>query len=149
MKAGKNVQMSVSRSLAGIFLFVLLAVPSLIFAQAKGPSFTAMAPREALDYIRLNRNNPNFVLLDVRTPEEFEEAHIEGAININYHAQDFVDELKKLNRNKTYLVYCRTGNRSGDTLNIMKKLEFKEVYRIEGDIIRWKKEKLPVISGSK
>jgi rhodanese-related sulfurtransferase len=138
MEASKNVQISASRSLAGILLFVLLAVPSLIPAQAKGPSFTTVAPREALDYIRTNKDNPNFVLLDVRTPEEFEEGHIEGAININYHAQNFVDELKKLNRGKTYLVYCRTGNRSGDTLDIMKKLQFKEVYRIEGDMVRWK-----------
>jgi rhodanese-related sulfurtransferase len=127
----------------------LLPVPSPAGAQKAVAAFTSLAPGDAYRFIQENKGNSGFMLLDVRTPEEFEEGHIEGAVNINYNGGDFVEELKALNRDKTYLIYCRTGRRSSDTLTIMKRLEFKKVFRIEGDIVRWKAEKLPVVKGKK
>lgn len=95
--------------------------------------------------IQQNRGNPDFVLIDIRTPEEFMSGYIESAININYHDSDFVEKLDKLDKGKTYLIYCRTGRRSSDAINVMKRLQFQEVYRILGDIVRWKAEGLPVV----
>ena len=108
-----------------------------------------LAPKEALELIQKNSKNPGFVILDVRTPEEFESGHIERAININYHTDTFVEDLNKLDKNKTYLVYCRTGRRSGDTVDIMTKQGFKELYRTDGDIVKWKSEGLPLVKGAK
>jgi rhodanese-related sulfurtransferase len=107
--------------------------------------FGTILPKGAYELIQQNKGNPNFVLIDVRTPEEFMSGHIEGAVNINYHDNDFIENLDKQDKNKTYLIYCRTGRRSGDTLNVMKRLKFKEVYRILGDIVRWKAEGLPLV----
>lgn len=107
------------------------------------------APKEALELIQKNSNNPGFVILDVRTPEEFESGHIEGAININYNADAFAEDLNKLDKNKLYLVYCRTGRRSSDTVDIMTRQGFGELYRIDGDIVKWKSEGLPVVKGRK
>jgi rhodanese-related sulfurtransferase len=120
--------------------------------QASGAKTTVikkLSPKEAYDLVQSKKNTPNFVILDVRTPEEFESGHVEGAININYHSENFVEELNKLDKAKSYLVYCRTGRRSSDTVGIMTKQGFGELYRIDGDIIKWKSGNYPVVKGTK
>ena len=102
-----------------------------------------ITPQEALTLIQDNQNNPDFVIIDVRTPEEFAEGYIENAINIDFYSETFRDELKQLDKNKTYLIYCRSGGRSGSALDIMAELNFREVYNISGGIIAWKTEGLP------
>jgi len=96
--------------------------------------------KEAYDMIQKNLENPNFIILDIRTPEEFNSGHIKGAINIDYYAPDFVEQLKSLDKNKTYLIYCRTGHRSGNAKSIFKQLGFREVENMVGGINRWKEE---------
>ena len=104
-----------------------------------------ITPKEASTLIENNRDNPNFVIIDVRTPEEFAEERIDGAINLDYYAGTFEDKLNKLDKNKTYVVYCRSGMSSGVTLDLMKELGFKEVYNILRGIIGWKADVLPTI----
>ena len=72
-----------------------------------------ITPEEAFTLIENNVDNPNFVIIDVRTTKEFAEERIENSINLDYYADTFKDELNKLDKNKTYLVYCRSGRRSG------------------------------------
>ena len=100
-------------------------------------------PGEGFALIQNNQNNPDFVILDVRTPEEFTDGHIENAIIRNFYSETFRDELNDLDKGKTYLIYCRSGNRSGNALNIMDELGFQEVYGISGGIIAWETEGLP------
>jgi len=126
-----------------------LTKPEELSSQKQTTIIKKLAPKEALELIQKNSKNPGFVILDVRTPEEFESGHIEGAININYHTDTFIEDLNKLDKNKSYLVYCRTGRRSGDTVGIMTKQGFKELYRTDGDIVKWKSEGLPVVKGLK
>ena len=102
-----------------------------------------ITPQEAFTLIQNNKNNPDFVIIDVRTPEEFAHEHIENTINIDYYSEIFRGELNKLDKNKTYLIYCRSGNRSGKALDIMAELNFREVYNMLGGIIEWKAEGLP------
>ncbi len=99
--------------------------------------------QEAFTLIQNNRDNPDFVIIDVRTPEEFADGHIEDAINLDFYSETFRDEVDNLDKNKTYLIYCRSGNRSGSALNIMAELNFREVYNILGGINQWKAEGLP------
>ncbi len=99
-----------------------------------------ITPQEAFTLIQ---NNPDFVILDVRTPEEFAEEYIENAINLDYYSEAFRDELDKLDKNKTYIIYCRSGSRSGNALTIMDELNFGEVYNVLGGINSWKAEGLP------
>ena len=103
-----------------------------------------ITPPETFTLIQDNQNNPDFVILDVRTPEEFANGHIEDAINLDYYSETFRDELNKLDKNKTYLVYCRSGRRSSNALNTMKELKFSEVYNMLGGIIEWKAEGLQI-----
>lgn len=99
---------------------------------------------EAAELLRNNTDNPDFVLLDVRTPEEFADERLDKAVNLDYYARNFREELSRLDRDKLYLVYCRTGRRSGLALRMMDELGFKEAYNMIGGIVQWKAEGLPV-----
>jgi len=102
-----------------------------------------ITPQEAFDLIQDNQSNPDFVIIDVRTPAEFAEEHIENATNINFYSDTFRDTLNNLDKNKTYIVYCAVGGRSGSALDIMAELNFREAYNILGGINQWKVEGLP------
>jgi len=106
-----------------------------------------LTPQQAWSMIRENKGNPNFVILDVRTPKEFFAAHIEGAVNLDFYALDFNKKLGKLDPAKTYLVYCKSGARSDAARKVMLKMGFKKIYNMLGGITDWKKAGLPVISG--
>ncbi len=99
--------------------------------------------QETLTLIQNSQNNPDFVIIDVRTLAEFADGYIENAINIDFYSPTFQDELDSLDKNKTYLIYCRNGSRSGSTLDIMAELNFREVYNILGGMIAWDAEELP------
>lgn len=105
-----------------------------------------IAPQEAFTLIQDNANNPDFVIIDIRTLEEFAEGHIANAINIDYYSETFTDELNNLDKNKVYLIYCQWGNRSGAALAIMEGLNFREVYAMSGGIDAWQEEELPVVT---
>ncbi len=104
-----------------------------------------ITPQEAFTLIQNNQNNPDFVIIDVRTPGEFGAEHIENASNIDFYSEAFRDELNNLDKNKTYLIYCRSGGRSGSALAIMAELNFKEAYNILGGINLWTTEGLPTV----
>lgn len=74
-----------------------------------------------------NAESKQVVVLDVRTIGEFSEGHVNGALNIDFYAPDFKAQVSKLDKSKTYKVYCRSGNRSGQSVNIMKELGFSKV----------------------
>lgn len=104
-----------------------------------------VTPQEAFTLIEDNRNNSDFVIIDVRTAEEFADGHIEDAGNIDFYSTTFREELDNLDKNKTYLIYCRSGSRSGSTADIMAELNFEEVYNILGGMIQWNSEELPTV----
>lgn len=105
-----------------------------------------ITPQEAFTLIQDKQDNLDFVILDVRTPEEFADEHIENALNLDYHSETFGDWLNILDKNKTYLIYCRSGGRSGRALDIMEELNFREVYNMSGGINQWKAEWLPTVN---
>jgi rhodanese-related sulfurtransferase len=98
---------------------------------------------QALTLIQDNQDNPDFVILDVRTPAEFDSGHIENAINLDYNSETFSDELNNLDKDKTYLVYCGVGRRSAGARDIMKELNFMTAYNMLGGINQWKQDGLP------
>lgn len=80
----------------------------------------------------------NAVILDVRTEEEVSEGYIPEAINLDIHkGQEFIDEIKKLDTDKNYYVYCRSGARSGQACSIMNQLGFKNAYNLIGGFSNW------------
>lgn len=96
-----------------------------------------LTPQAAMQRIVELGDKPDFVLLDVRTPGEYNKGHIQGAKLLDYYHRDFLKRLKTLDREKNYLLYCRTGNRSGRTLTVMGKLGFKRAAHLAGGIVAW------------
>jgi rhodanese-related sulfurtransferase len=124
-------------------LVFLVAVIGAVWAGVD--TARSVGPREAQALIRGNVGNRDFVVLDVRTPGEFAQGHLEGAVLVDYLSPGFREEMAGLDRTKTYLVYCRTGNRSTSALGIMSELGFRSYYHLEGGITRWLKEGMPAV----
>ena len=112
---------------------------------ARGETTRNMGPGEVQALIRENAGKKDFVVLDVRTPGEFAKGHIEGAVLVDYLSPAFREEMAGRDRAKTYLVYCRTGNRSVDAMKIMRELGFRNYYHLEGGIKRWQEDGFPVV----
>lgn len=89
--------------------------------------------------------NTNIVVLDVRTPREFRGGHIGGATNINFNADGFADAVKKLDRDKAYLVHCAAGGRSTKSLEVFRKLGFKTILHLDGGFTAWEEAGKPVV----
>jgi phage shock protein E len=88
---------------------------------------------------------PGVIILDVRTPEEFNAGHIENAININVADSNFSSEVSKLDKNATVAVYCRSANRSAVATKEMSELGFTDMYDMQGGIIDWEAAGGPVV----
>ena len=90
---------------------------------------------EAKKLIAQKSHYRDFCILDVRTPGEFSGGAIEGATNLDFYDSNFSQKLDVLDKDKTYLVYCRSGNRSKSALSAMKQLKFQRVYELDKGII--------------
>lgn len=88
----------------------------------------------------------DLVILDVRTPDEFAEGHIDGAIMIDFYETDFSARLAELDPDAPYLIYCRSGNRSGQTRAIMADLGFTDVADVDGGVLAWTDAGLPLVT---
>jgi rhodanese-related sulfurtransferase len=92
---------------------------------------------KATDFKQLITNTPNAVILDVRTLAEHKQGGIDGAINIDIMGSSFAQKVAALDKDKTYFVYCRSGNRSGSACEIMSKDGFKNLYNLSGGMMNW------------
>jgi rhodanese-related sulfurtransferase len=86
------------------------------------------------------------ITLDVRTPGEFNEGHIEGAQLIDFQSGNFENEIATLDKSKTYAVYCRSGSRSGQAVKVMSDAGFTSVYNLNGGVIDWAGAGLPLVN---
>jgi len=141
---------------SGIIVIILLAISGLLLVAGCGEKVATETPdltgqtiqdataEEAYTLIQQNQLDPTFIIIDVRTPEEFAEGHIEGAINIDFQSENFGGQIDELNRNNKYLIYCRSGNRSRGALEVMVEMDFKEVYHLSAGIIKWIDEEYPI-----
>ncbi len=84
--------------------------------------------------------NPHVQLLDVRTPNEYQQGHIKNAKLIDFYANDFKAQLLSLDKDKPIYLYCRSGNRSGKASKLLNHLGFKAIYDLKGGMIAWKRQ---------
>ncbi|OWP65183.1 rhodanese [Hymenobacter amundsenii] len=107
------------------------ALPAAPAAAPKPPVVGAISvaavPVTPVMQVKKTLAQSNVVLLDVRTPEEFATGHLPGAGNLDFRAPDVAEQLQKLDPNKTYVVYCASGNRSNKTALLMQEKGFKHV----------------------
>ncbi len=101
-------------------------------------------PQIAFKLIKEHQNDSNLIILDIRPKDEFEREHIHGANNLDYDGHEFRKKVDKLDKEKNYLIYCRSGVRGEYFMGIMKELGFHRVYNILGGFVGWKISKLPL-----
>ena len=83
--------------------------------------------------------------MDVRTPEEFAQGHIEGAVNIPVEYADFTDQVSQLDADGTYAVYCRSGNRSQTAVDQMSRVGINGIYELESGTNGWAAAGQPLV----
>lgn len=92
-----------------------------------------------VDFERKMKEKPDHLLIDVRTPSEYQAGTIGNAKNVNWNDANFVTEISKLDKAKPIFIFCQKGGRSGKALNKMKGLGFQEVYDLKAGYGGWKK----------
>jgi rhodanese-related sulfurtransferase len=104
---------------------------------AAGTEIRQVSPDEAAGLIQANAGNKNFVILDIRTPGEYRDGHIPNAVLLDFRSPVFRENLAGLDKNKTYLMYCRSGNRTGRAMDLVRELGFMRVFELRGGIKSW------------
>ncbi|ALM47451.1 hypothetical protein AMR72_00215 [Flavobacterium psychrophilum] len=123
-----------------IFLFVLALVFLSCETKTKEGA-VLVSPQQFSQEIAMG----TVQLVDVRTPEEFNNGHIKGAQNINLHDDDFANQINKLHKDKTVYVYCKAGRRSAEATATLKQNGFKNVVELDGGTNAWSDAGQPLI----
>jgi len=124
---------------------VLLTSPCFSYESATKDSATPVAVITKVENIsaaqsaELIKKHPEFIVIDVRTAKEFAEGSTPNAKNIDVKSTDFETNISKLDKNKTYIVHCKSGGRSTRSLATFKKLGFKHIYHMDGGYLAWQK----------
>ena len=132
-----------------------LAVASLVALGAcssdtSGDSPTATASVQSGGVVDADQfsevaSQSDVVVVDVRTPEEFAEGHLDGAVNIDVNSPTFASEVSELDPSGTYAVYCRSGNRSATAVAAMADAGFVSLYDLDGGVVNWESAGKPLV----
>ena len=124
---------------------ILFVIPLALLLTACGTTGGKVTNLNVTDFAK-KISDKSVVVLDVRTPGEFQSEHLENAINVDYEGSNFEGEVQKLDKSKTYAVYCRSGRRSGLATEIMAKDGFKSMFNLDGGIENWQASGNKVVS---
>jgi len=117
-----------------LFLMVIL----LVFLSCS--SHGNLSPQEAFDFMKSN----DYVLLDLSKAFRYRDGHIKGAISVEFHPKTFKEEINRIDREKTVIIYCGTGKKTEKAKVVMKEMGFKKLIVIEGGLRAWKEVGLNV-----
>jgi thioredoxin 1 len=124
-----------------IVTVVVLALASCANSQTDKTVKYSLPPQEFAQKIK---SLPEAPIIDVRTPKEFTEGKIESAKNINWKDAAFAEQIQSYDKDKPVFVYCLVGGRSGEAAAMMRQKGFKEVYELEGGMMKWNAAGMPV-----
>ena len=130
---------------AALFFILLFGFMLPSCGARQDRNITALSPKEASALIEKHRGDSEFVILDIRTQAEYQSGHLQNAIMIDFYAKSFADQIGRLDKEKSYLIYCRSGNRSAHSMDVFKKLQFRKIYHLSSGINGWKSERLPLV----
>lgn len=115
-------------------LILIFSISNLLFSQDKTnqPKIEIIDKELFKDLIE-----KRIQIIDVRTVKEFNSGHIKNAANIDFKSSNFIQTISRLDKTKPYLIYCKSGNRSGKTSKIMDSLGFYKIYDLKGGFLNW------------
>lgn len=120
------------------FKFAFLLIVATFFTNCKGQNSKAVVQNlDVKSYAEKLQTTSNPQLIDVRTPQEYASEKINEAQNINWNGSDFVAQAEKLDKTKPVFVYCKVGGRSAQAADKLAELGFKEIYNLDGGIMKW------------
>ena len=114
-----------------LFFFLLLIYSCQIFES------TEISVISDLRFIEIQHTD--YILVDVRTAEEYESGHIQDAVNFDFYSESFQNDILTLDKSSSIILYCRTQNRSTKTANYLKESGYNEITVIAGGITSWVK----------
>jgi phage shock protein E len=121
-----------------IFVITLVAVAIVFFMAFKGiRQSNAFLNLDVKSFAEKIMKDKEVIILDVRTPAEFAEGAIKGAINIDVNASNFKEKVSTLDKEKSYLIYCRSGMRSVKACNIMSENGYRQLFNLLGGYQAW------------
>jgi rhodanese-related sulfurtransferase len=103
--------------------------------------FTTITPEDAL---KLMEENSEIIIVDIRPHVDFKREHVPRAQNLDYDGHHFQEKVEKLDKNKNYIIYCKSGVRGEYFMGKMRESGFSEVYNILGGFVAWKVSNLPI-----
>ena len=121
---------------------IILAVFSFTLFSCQGQESTKVELMEAKAFSEKIANSGEIQLIDVRTPQEFEEQHIGHATNINWNGSDFEQKAAQLDKSKPVYVYCKSGGRSAKASAKLSEMGFTKIYELDGGILSWNEANL-------
>lgn len=142
------IGMKISTRLSVLFwsVFVVALGPCLsITAEEKKVAPSGFYDLKTPQVAAILKKFPNFVILDIRTPKEFNAGHLKGAKNIDFYDDNFAGKIAKLSKEKSYLVHCASGGRSGRSMSVFKEQGFQTVYHLADGYRGWVAAKQPTV----
>jgi thioredoxin len=116
---------------------ISLSLICLLFLSCQGQQTKTVQTVDVTAFAEKLKATDKAQLLDVRTPEEFSSGHIENATNVNWNGDDFVAKAENYDKSKPVFVYCKVGGRSAQAADKLAELGFKEIYNLDGGIMKW------------
>ena len=130
-----------------VLLLTLLLTVTACAADSATDTTASIRVVPAAEGAELLAAEPGRTVIDVRTPAEYAEGHLEGAVLVDYNAPDFAERIAEFDPEGDYLIYCRSGNRSAGARATMGELGFTDVVDVEGGVVAWVEAGLPLVTG--
>lgn len=125
-------------------LLTFLSIPLLFLSSCSiGQEGTEKINLPAVEFAEKMQAIPTAPIIDVRTPEEFKQGHIQNAVNINWNGSDFSAQMAKFDKSQPIFIYCLSGGRSGSASAQLRSEGFKEIYELTGGMMAWRSAKMP------
>src|SRR5690606_15549392 len=122
-----------------VYVFVLaLMLNACANGQTNKTEPSEIIKLSATEFQEKITTTPNAIVVDVRTPQEFEKGHIKDALNLNWNGSEFASQLATLDKTEPIFVYCLSGARSGNATAKMKSDGFTQIYVMPGGIMEWR-----------
>lgn len=131
--------MSIKKIFTTVFFFIIAIVVLSNISIAQDTYYKL----DAESFNNKIKATPDAVILDVRTPQEFEKGHLKDAVNFNWNDESFASRVAKMDKSEPVFVYCLSGGRSAAAAKTMRELGFKQVYEMVGGMLKWRAAKLP------
>ncbi|HWZ23267.1 MAG TPA: rhodanese-like domain-containing protein [Cytophagaceae bacterium] len=141
MRSDKNRSTKTSKQAFNLFVLAI----TIVFSSCSNDKIqTSKNDLTPIEFSKKTKENASSPIVDVRTPDEFSEGHLENAKNINWKGKDFEKQIDQFDKSTPTFVYCKSGGRSTLAAEKMRSMGFKDVYELKGGISEWREKELPV-----